>query len=64
MYSKLPWGITGSDCDRFQVIFFFLTGLMGILCILSGNQKMISSDYTPQINSSLSLLFVAHIKLL
>lgn len=65
MCSKLLWGITGNDCDHFQVIFFFLTtGLMGILSILSGNQKMISSDYSPQINSYLSLYFVAHVKLL
>lgn len=37
---------------------------MGILSILSGNQKMISSYYTPQFDSYLSMFFVAHIKLL
>lgn len=38
---------------------------MGILSILSGNQKIISSDYTPQINYYLSMdFFVADVKLL
>lgn len=66
MCSKLPWGIIG-NCDHFQVIFlgvFLAAGLMGILSILSGNQKIISSDYTPQINYYLSMFFVAHVKLL
>lgn len=46
----------------FKWFLFQTTGLMGILCILSGNQKLITSDYTPQINSYLSLFFVAHTK--
>lgn len=48
----------------FKWLFFLTSGLMGILSILSGNQKVVSSDYTPQINYYLSMIFVAHVKLL